>query len=63
MVCAHCLNTIRKLSKLPRLSRCLRGFDSWNTLKTFDDILNHLEADVLCFQGRLILFFKEYRPQ
>jgi len=28
-------------------------------LKTFDDILNHLEADILCFQGALLSSFKE----
>ncbi|KDR70942.1 hypothetical protein GALMADRAFT_75643 [Galerina marginata CBS 339.88] len=30
--------------------RTLPQYHPWNTLKTFDDILNHLEADILCFQ-------------
>ena len=60
MVCVHCRNTTRKLPKMPGLSQWLRSFDRWNTLKTFDDILKHLEADVLCFQGRLISFSKEF---
>ena len=25
--------------------------ESWNTLKTHDEILNHLNADIICFQG------------
>ncbi|KAF8875958.1 Endonuclease/exonuclease/phosphatase [Gymnopilus junonius] len=30
--------------------RTLPQYHPWNALKTFDDILNHLEADVMCFQ-------------
>ncbi|KAF9480360.1 DNase I-like protein [Pholiota conissans] len=30
--------------------RTLPQYHPWNTLKTFDDILNHLEADIVCFQ-------------
>ncbi|KAF8961943.1 Endonuclease/exonuclease/phosphatase [Flammula alnicola] len=30
--------------------RTLPQYHPWNTLKTFDDILNHLDADVICFQ-------------
>ncbi|KAF8199042.1 DNase I-like protein [Pholiota molesta] len=30
--------------------RCRSTTRKWNTLKTFDDILNHLEADIVCFQ-------------
>ncbi|KAF9529515.1 Endonuclease/exonuclease/phosphatase [Crepidotus variabilis] len=30
--------------------RTLPQYHPWNTLKTFDDILNHLEADIICFQ-------------
>ena len=59
MVCVHCRNTTRKLSKMLGLCRWLKSFDRWNTLKTFDDILKHLEADVLCFQGKSFTFFKE----
>jgi AP endonuclease 2 len=29
----------------------LPHYDRWNTMKTHDDILNHLEADIICFQG------------
>jgi chaperone required for assembly of F1-ATPase len=25
--------------------------ESWNTLKSHDDILNYLNADIICFQG------------
>lgn len=30
--------------------RTLPQYHPWNTLKTHDDILNHLEADIICFQ-------------
>jgi AP endonuclease-2 len=30
----------------------------WNTFKTFDDILNHLQADVICFQGMVRSAFR-----
>ncbi|PPQ72764.1 hypothetical protein CVT26_003146 [Gymnopilus dilepis] len=30
--------------------RTLPQYHPWNTLKTFDDLLNHLEADIICFQ-------------
>ncbi|EAU90023.1 DNA-(apurinic or apyrimidinic site) lyase 2 [Coprinopsis cinerea okayama7 len=39
--------------------RTLPQYHPWNTLKTFDDILNHLESDIICFQemksGRKLL--------
>ena len=61
MVCVHCCNTARKLSKITGLSQWLRSFNRWNTLKTFDDILKHLEADVLCFQGKFFFtILKEF---
>lgn len=31
----------------------------WNTFKTFDDILNHLQADVICFQGMARSSFRQ----
>jgi len=33
----------------------------WNTLKTHDDILNHLEADIICFQGDFPHFSRNIR--
>jgi hypothetical protein len=30
--------------------------ESWNTLKSHDDILNYLKADIICFQGDKVRF-------
>ena len=38
------------------LTRAHNVDESWNTLKSYDDILNYLNADIICFQGDEIEF-------
>lgn len=56
MAYAHYPNIIRKHYSL-LLGWFLDGMahnldKSWNTLKSHDDILNYLNADIICFQGK-----------
>ena len=37
------------------LTRAYNLEKSWNTLKSHDDILNYLNADIICFQGEIPL--------
>jgi hypothetical protein len=61
MVSERCRSTTRKCLRFSQGRRVLYGaHNRWNTLKTFDDILNHLEADIVCFQGVLISATKNH---
>ena len=54
MVYAHCPNITREHQSLLSggfLTRAYNIDESWNTLKSYDDILNYLNADIICFQG------------
>ena len=55
MVYAHYPNITREHHILHLggfLTRAHNLDESWNTLKSHDDILNYLDADIICFQGR-----------
>lgn len=55
MVYAHYPNTTREhhiLFLSGFLTRTHNLDESWNTLKSHDDILNYLNADIICFQGK-----------
>ena len=59
MAFAHYPNITRehRISLLASfLTRAHNRNESWNTLQTHDDILNHLNADIICFQGKEMRF-------
>ena len=54
MVYAHYPNITREHHILllgGSLTRAHNLDESWNTLKSHDDVLNYLDADIICFQG------------
>jgi hypothetical protein len=65
MVYAHYRNITREHHILLLggfLTRTHNLDESWNTLKSHDDMLNYLNADIICFQGEKKKRFTQFAP-
>lgn len=55
MVYAPCLSTTRKQCPSHPRTRYRRVDSRWNTFKTFEQLLDGINADIICFQGSLCM--------